>query len=237
MLTKPYHAISIQDCGEPLVPIPRDRLSLADPHPYQKLGADYGQASPFYLRKSVLEALITAQDRLERLYPHYRLQIFDAFRPVAVQQFMVDYSFAITLQAQELTPATLTAAQEATLWQKVYQIWAVPSDNPLTPPPHSTGAAIDLTIVDGSGQPLAMGGEIDEMSERSQPHYYQSSSDPRASQYQHHRELLNQIMTDADFVRHPGEWWHFSLGDQMWALYQRQRGIHPNAIARYGRVD
>jgi D-alanyl-D-alanine dipeptidase len=44
-------------------------------------------------------------------------------------------------------------------------------------------------------------------------------------------------MTSAGFARHSGEWWHFSLGDQMWALHQRQQNIDPDAIARYGRDE
>ncbi len=31
------------------------------------------------------------------------------------------------------------------------------------------------------------------------------------------RRLLHWIMTDAGFIGHPDEWWHFSYGDQLWA--------------------
>lgn len=237
MPSKPYHSIPIQDCGEPLVPIAPDCFALEQPHPYERLGASYGDQSPFALRQGVLKALLTAQDTLQQIDPHLRLQIFDAYRPLAVQQFMVDYSFAIAIQAQGLTPETLTPLQEQAIWEEVYTIWALPSDNPLTPPPHSTGAALDLTLVDGQGQPVDMGGEIDEMSLRSQPNHYRASSDPQAKRYHQNRELLNQVMTAAGFVRHPGEWWHFSLGDQMWAIHQRQQGRDPTAIAIYGRVE
>jgi D-alanyl-D-alanine dipeptidase len=241
MPAKPYQSIPIQDCGEPLVPIPLDRFAAEQPHPYERLGANYAGKSPFCLRKRVLDALIAAQDKLQhidaQIDAQIRLLIFDAYRPIAVQQFMVDYSFAIAVQAQGLTPETLTPAQKQAIWEQVYQIWALPSDNPHTPPPHSTGAAIDLTLIDKQGQPLEMGGAIDEMSLRSQPHYYLDFPDPRAALYHQRRELLNQIMQSAGFVRHPGEWWHFSLGDQMWALQQRQQDIDPLAIAIYGRVD
>jgi D-alanyl-D-alanine dipeptidase len=235
MATKPYHAIPIQDCGQPLAPIPLDRFAAELPPPYERLGADYGGKSPFYLRQGVLTALITAQEQLQQDYPQYRIQIFDAYRPIAVQQFMVDYSFHLALESQGLSRETLTADQESAIWQQVYTIWALPSDNPLTPPPHSTGEAVDMTIVDERGQPLDMGGAIDEMSLRSQPNHY--LHDPQGQTYQQRRDLLNKIMSFAGFVRHPGEWWHFSLGDQMWALHQRQQGIDPFAIAIYGRVD
>ncbi len=58
---KPYQKIPILECGEPLVPIPLEQFAVESPHPYQKVGATYGEASPYLLRQSVLTALVTAQ--------------------------------------------------------------------------------------------------------------------------------------------------------------------------------
>jgi D-alanyl-D-alanine dipeptidase len=43
-------------------------------------------------------------------------------------------------------------------------------------------------------------------------------------------------MTQAGFERHPQEWWHFSLGDQLWA-WQRQQQTGELVMAHYGRAD
>jgi D-alanyl-D-alanine dipeptidase len=43
-------------------------------------------------------------------------------------------------------------------------------------------------------------------------------------------------MNHAGFRRHPGEWWHFSLGDQMWAWLSTQENPDNPVIARYGRI-
>jgi hypothetical protein len=51
---KPYQTIPIQDCGESLVPIPRESFKIVNPHPYVKLGANYAGKSPYFLRQSVL---------------------------------------------------------------------------------------------------------------------------------------------------------------------------------------
>ena len=227
---KPYQNIPIQECGDPLVSIPLAQFSVETPHPYEKLGADYQEKSPYFLRQTVVEALLNAQNYLQQQQDRWKIHIFDAYRPVTVQQFMVDYTFKTLLADQGLSVHSLSAAQKQTLWEKVYQIWAIPSDNPATPPPHSTGAAIDITLVDKTGHPLDMGGAIDELSARSQPNYYAQSRDRQGQIYHQRRELLHQIMAQSGFCRHPGEWWHFSLGDQMWA-WQTQ---HP--LARYGRV-
>ncbi|EAZ91499.1 M15 family metallopeptidase [Crocosphaera chwakensis] len=227
---KPYQSIPIRDCGEPLIAIPLVQFSVETPHPYQKLGASYGEKSPYYLRSKVIEALIQAQTYLQQQYSGWKIHIFDAYRPVAVQQFMVDYTFTSLLKEKGLTLDSLSETEKDSLWQQVYQIWAIPSDDLTTPPPHSTGGAVDITLIDNQGQLLDMGGLIDELSERSQPNYYANHTDNLGQTYHQKRELLNQIMTQAGFLRHPGEWWHFSLGDQMWA-WQGQK-----AVAYYGRA-
>ncbi len=238
---KPYQYLPIFESGEPLVAIPPGLFYFESPHPYARLGAPYAQASPFWLRRGVLNSLVQAQNALQKEYPNWQILIFDAYRPVAVQQFMVEHTFAEVAQGQtELTPD-----QAEAIWQQVYQIWALPSFDPLTPPPHSTGGAVDISLVDQAGQSVFMGSPIDELSVRSHPDYFAKiAADPIASELDRsqaqqanaHRQILSDVMLAAGFERHWGEWWHFCLGDQMWAWLRQQQG-DDQAIARYGRAD
>ena len=230
---RPYHQIPIIECSEPLVKIPLELFAVESPHPYQKLGADYGGHSPYYLRQSVIENLIQARSYLQLLHPNWYIQIFDAYRPVAVQQFMVDYSFGEALRERGLTGKELSPQQREEVWTAVYEIWAVPSLDMKTPPPHSTGAAVDITLVNDIGEVVDMGSPIDEMSDRSLPEYYHHSH----PEYHAHRQLLRDVMLKAGFQRNPREWWHFSFGDQMWAWLYNQS--HPENVmtARYGRLN
>ncbi|MCC5641414.1 D-alanyl-D-alanine dipeptidase [Nostoc sp. CHAB 5824] len=233
---RPYHQIPIFECGEPLMEIPLELFAVESPHPYEKLGAPYGDRSPYYLRQSVIEKLIQAQNYLQLLHPNWRIQIFDAYRPIAVQQFMVDYSFAQAMQDRGLTNVELSPNQRQEIWEAVYEIWAVPSLDEKTPPPHSTGAAVDVTLVDDTGQIVNMGSPIDEMSQRSHPDYYANSDYPESQQYHAHRQLLQDVMLKAGFQRNPREWWHFSIGDQMWAWLNNQSNPANPLTARYGRL-
>lgn len=225
---KPYQQIPITECGEPLVAIPLEKFAVESPHPYEFLGAPYQGRSPYYLRQSVLNRLLQAQTYLQHTHPLWYVKIFDAYRPIAVQQFMVDYAFSQVLQAEGLSLEQLSVDLQQALWQQVYQIWAIPSTDPKTPPPHSTGAAVDITLVDATGMTVDMGSPIDEMSARSQPDYFAGSLDPVEKQYHIHRQLLRDVMLKAEFTCHPGEWWHFSFGDQMWAW------LSDRAVAQYG---
>jgi D-alanyl-D-alanine dipeptidase len=233
---KPYQSIEIIDSEEPLVAIPEDEFKLEIPSAYVKCGADYQGKSPYFLRQGVLSRLRQAQAKLKEIQPDWQLKIFDAYRPINVQQHMVDYTFHSICCDRQVNPQTLTAEEREKLYQEVYQIWAVPSYNPLTPPPHSTGAAIDLTLMTDKGEEIDMGGKIDELPPRCYPHYYTQSQNPQEQKYHQHREILWQVMTYVGFRRHPQEWWHFSYGDQLWAWLENQAQPNDYTVAKYGRV-
>jgi zinc D-Ala-D-Ala dipeptidase len=234
---KPYQQIPIDECGEPLVLIPSEHFAFEKPHPYQKLGAPYHNSkadSPYYLRQVVVESLIVAKIQLQQKHPNWQILIFDAYRPVEVQQFMVNYTYAEILESEgyEL-PVSEQKRQE--ILEKVYQFWAMPSLDRATPPPHSTGAALDITLVDRNYQKIPMGSPIDEISERSYPDYFASSRQPQEQEFHRHRQILKDVMLVAGFQQHPNEWWHFCLGDQMWAWLTNQQNDNSEVIARYGR--
>jgi len=228
---KPYQKIAIVECCEPLVELPH-QFARVTPHPYAKLGAPYGEKSPFFVRQGILDRLLMADFQLQKLQPGWKLQIFDAYRPVAVQQFMVDYTLKKLANANRLDLETLSTTQREEFQQQVYQFWAVPNLDLATPPPHSTGAAIDVTLIDETGNTIDMGSEIDEISARSFPNHFENSDLP----YHQHREILASSMISTGFKRHWNEWWHFSHGDQIWAWLTNQDAPTANAIAKYGRV-
>jgi D-alanyl-D-alanine dipeptidase len=163
--------------------------------------------------------------------PGWQLKLFDAYRPNHVQEFMVHHEFLRLSGGRP--PPMVEAAERAALWERTYRIWAEPSEDPATPPPHSTGAALDLTLADSEGLELDMGSPIDENSDRSLPDYF-AERDPVLHA---RREFLREIMRAAGFRRHPSEWWHFCLGDQMWAWQVNREAPDSRAFARYGRAD
>lgn len=230
-MMKRYRTLPITECGEPLLAIPAELFLLTTPAPYAVLGANYGASHPWQLRAGVLESLKAAQQFLQLRQPGWKLKLFDAYRPNPVQTFMVHHEF-LQLSGGR-APGDVAEVERQTLWERTYRIWAEPSDDPATPPPHSTGAALDLTLADSQGREIPMGSPIDENSDRSNPDYFAN----RDAIAHTNRLFLMEIMTAAGFRRHPVEWWHFSLGDQMWAWQARQESPANHIIARYGRAD
>ena len=234
---RPWNRIPIQECGEPLLELPAPLLRL-EPHPYAALGAPYGrEGSPFRLRSGVITRLLEAEARLQREQPAWRLAIFDAWRPVAVQHYMVEHAIQQECRRAGVDRRQASPARER-LIAEVGRFWAPPSEDPATPPPHSTGAAVDLTLADRKGQELAMGSPIDTIGAVSEPdHFLRRVERLRDGperlaclEWHRRRTILREAMLAAGFFQHPGEWWHYSWGDQLWAW-----GSGAGA-ARYGRV-
>lgn len=221
-MLRPWSDRPIRDCGESLEQLP-PLIHRLEPHPYASLGAPYGVgADPFRLRESVIIRLIKAQFALQRTEPKIRLAVFDAWRPIAVQAFMVDHAIAEECQRRGVDrdqSSQSVAVQEVI--EAVGRFWAPPSLDPSTPPPHSTGAAVDLTLAEANGMPLSMGGEIDAIGAISEPdHFVEAARENPSSEaglWHQRRRLLADAMVTAGFAQHPHEWWHFSHGDQLWA--------------------
>ena len=212
---RPWSPIPIEECGEPLQALPPALLRI-EPHPYMALGAPYGTSgNPFQLRLGVVQRLLDAQQQLVEHDPGLRLSIFDAWRPIAVQAFMVDHSIAELCRERGVEVRSGDAFDQVVA--DVGRFWAAPSRDPMTPPPHSTGAAVDLTLSSSDGTPLAMGGEIDAIGAVSEPQHYAGREDSDAQRWHQRRQLLADVMEASGFAQHQNEWWHYSFGDQLWA--------------------
>jgi D-alanyl-D-alanine dipeptidase len=108
-----------------------------------------------------------------------RLRIFDAFRPAEAQ----------------------------------WRLWAARPDpdflaDPRRGSPHSRGAALDLTLVDGDGEELPMGTEFDEFTPLS---HHGNREIPVAAQ--RNRLTLLGMMSAAGWDFYGREWWHYQLFD------------------------
>lgn len=144
-----------------------------------------------------------------------RLHLFDAWRPRAVQAYFHD-----VWTPRELRRRMPEASAEE-IAARVATYWSAPTDDPARPAPHATGAAVDLTLAWEDGAPLYMGSLFDEVSALAAPDHFEALDEAApsfsAEEARANRRLLFWVMTQAGFVCHPDEWWHYSYGDQLWA--------------------
>ncbi|MDP5041899.1 MAG: M15 family metallopeptidase [Crocinitomicaceae bacterium] len=149
----------------------------------------YAKIDKAYLQKDVAERLAKVQKALERKHPGYQLLIYDALRPVAVQQKM------------------WAALDSLPLVERAKFV-----SNPKNLSLHNMGAAIDLTILDAKGKPLDMGAGFDDIRHIAYPIYEDSflrTGQLTLLQVQN-RKLLRSAMQAKGFRQLPTEWWHYN---------------------------
>lgn len=129
-----------------------------------------------YTRRIVGEALSKVQLYLKENF-NLRIKVFDAYRPLSVQKKM-----------WEIMPDDRYVA------------------NPATGSRHNRGAAVDLTIIDSTGNEIDMGTEFDNFTERAHPDYKDLPNRVISN-----RQLLSSVMKKYNFHPLKTEWWHFDF--------------------------
>lgn len=155
----------------------------------------YGNFREGYLRKEAALKLISAQHLLEKLKPGYRLIIYDAVRPLCVQQLMWD--------SVDISPYLK------------YKYLSNPKFRSL----HNYGAAVDVSIIDINGKPLDMGTPFDCFCELAYPYFekrFLKNGKLTSQQYQN-RLLLRNVMGKNHFSGISTEWWHFNYCSRKYA--------------------
>lgn len=104
--------------------------------PYAE-GENNGTLLTQSVREDVAERLRVAQQNLP---PNMWLVVFDAFRPIEVQQSAYD-SFIASLKERH------PDYTEDELVEHAQKYVSLPSHDPTRPSPHNTGGAVDLTVV------------------------------------------------------------------------------------------
>jgi len=164
-----------------------------------------------FLRKGVYERLLEAQKYLPE---GVRLRIWDAWRPFDLQQELYEkYSENI------IREFGLKNVSEEERKRVIAGFVSEPVANRNCPPVHTTGGAVDVTLIDANGKELNMGTIFDSFEEASYTSYFENSDDEEVKQ---NRRMLYWAMTDAGFTNLPSEWWHFDYGDRFWAYYRKQ---------------
>ncbi len=160
------------------------------------------------VRKEVYERLQKVRDYLPE---GYRLRIWDAWRPLALQvELFEKYSKDIV---REFSLEDLTEEQRNKV---IARFVSLPNEDRTIPPVHTTGGAVDVTLVDKDGNELPMGTGFDSFSKATQTEYFEKEKNIL---FRDNRRLLYNAMIGAGFTNLPSEWWHYDYGDRFWAYY------------------
>ena len=147
----------------------------------------YKSLKEAYLHPNAMRGLIKAQRELKRLHPGYRLIVYDAARPMSVQQEMWNVVRGTSKDIYVSNPAHGGGL-------------------------HNYGLAVDISILDENGKPLPMGTKVVHLgieahitNERSLVQRGKITKQEREN-----RLLLRRVMRSAGFRALHSEWWHFN---------------------------
>ena len=142
-----------------------------------------------YLHPKAAAALKKAQQALRKTHPELSLKVYDATRPMSVQQKMWDTVAGTNKSIYVSNPRNGGGM-------------------------HNYGLAVDITLCEAAtGDTLDMGTKVDFLGS------YAHITDEAGLVRRHiitptakkNRELLRKVMTEAGFMPLKTEWWHFNL--------------------------
>ena len=167
------------------------------------------------VREEVYQRLMIAADMLP---PGFKLRIWDAWRPFALQKEIYErYSSKI------IDSFSLEECTENEKNRMISKFVSLPIRDKHNPPVHTTGGAVDLTILDNFGLELEMGTNFDEFTKRTYTGFFDNGENELV---RNNRRFLYDIMSNAGFTNLPSEWWHYDYGDKLWALTKNDLTIY-----------
>ena len=149
----------------------------------------YKDLKEAYLHPKAAKAVAKAQQLLKQKRPDLTLKIYDAARPMHIQQIMWDVVVGTKQENYVSNPKNGGGM-------------------------HNYGMAVDITLADAAtGDTLDMGTVVDYLG--AYAHITDEASLVQrhiiSAQAKKNRELLRSVMKEAGFMPLKSEWWHFNL--------------------------
>lgn len=207
-----FQSIPIIESNEPLLDLESNNIIIEPMYFKQKLSTEV----KLYVREGIVNKLIEAQKEIHPL----KFKVWDAFRPRQVQSNIYDKFY------KDLKQSHPDWDQEKL--SKETGVFVTKPDDPDRIPPHTTGGAIDLTLIDQNGKELEMGTAFDYFGPEASALFYEENKTNET--IRQNRKKLRELMLKHGFRADRDEWWHFDYGNQLWAFDLEK----PNAI--YGEA-
>ena len=162
----------------------------------------YKDLKEAFLHPQAAKALAKAQKELKRLRPDLSLIVFDAARPMSIQQQMWDVVKGTSKNIYVSNPANGGGL-------------------------HNYGFAVDVSICDEKGDTIPMGTLIDHMGKEAHPEYETSmlAKGKISKEAVNNRKLLRRVMSAGGFRVLKTEWWHFNLKTRAQVKAEKRKPI------------
>lgn len=212
------NSISICENYEPLIDLKgQDELAYGPPPDTPLTRDDYTK-----VRRTVYEKLCQAQKKLP---DNWKFRIYEGLRSLNVQKILFD-SLYTNLKLRDTSLSEEECFKQTSMLVAPVRLF----NGSVNIPPHSTGGAIDIEMIDGDGNLVDLGMAIKDWA-KVHPDICGTFSLIISEEATRNRKILLDIMHEHEFVNYPKEWWHFSYGDRLWAYLKKKK------VAIYGGIS
>lgn len=205
-------AMPIKENHEPMVDLTQQTEIAYGPSPEIPDNTDYTK-----MRQAVYDKLREAQ----RLLPkglHFCL--YEAYRSLGLQKKLFDKRYNIVAAQHPDWSKDKLFIETTKLVSPVTNL-----DGSHNIPPHSTGGAIDVYLIDDQGHAVDMGVHPKDWVDDGGANAMTDST-VISKQATKNRRIMSRVLAKVGFVNYPTEYWHWSYGDRYWAFQDKQ----PHAI-------
>lgn len=202
-------SIPVQESHEPMIDIINQNELLFGPSPEIENNTDYTR-----MRFTVYQKLLQAQRKLPE---KIRFCLYEGYRSLGLQKFLFDFRY-------EKMSKRYPGFSKTELFNETIKMVSpvINLDGSANVPPHSTGAAVDIYLVDHQGEPLDMGIHPADWLQDEDGRLSLTDSIQISSEARKNRELMSKVLHEVGFVNYPTEYWHWSYGDRYWAYIQKK---------------
>lgn len=205
--------VPIVENGDPLIdireielhqPSQKTKSFVYGPSPEIPNNKDYTK-----MRTVVYEKLIYAQSLLPN---GLRFCLYEAYRSLTLQKQLYEERYRRVKSAHPSWSPEEVFHETTKLVSPIINL-----DGTQNIPPHSTGAAIDVYLIDEWGNPIEMGIHPKDWMEDEEGILSQTDSLSIPLLARKNRDIMSKALQEAGFVNYPTEYWHWSYGDRYWA--------------------
>ena len=203
-------SVEVQETGEEMVNLKDQKEILFGGSPEIPNNTDYTK-----MRRTVYEKLLEAQ----KLLPSgLRFCLYEAYRSLSLQKKLFSDRYE---KVQQQNPDW---SHEQIFRETIKLVSPVINfDGSHNIPPHSTGAAIDIYLVNEKNEIVDMGIKVADWMEDMDGSISKTNSSKISDTARKNRSIMNDALNALGFVNYEGEYWHWSYGDRYWAYQTGQK--------------
>lgn len=202
-------AIPVLDNKEPMIELKNQDEIVYGPSPEIPNNTDYTK-----IRKTLYEKLKQAQALLPKgLY----FCLYEGYRSLHLQKMLFDNRFEKIKRQYPDWEVKKIFSETIKLISPVINL-----DGSENIPPHSTGGAIDVYLINDNGEAIDMGIHPMDWMKDDDGSISLTLSKVISLEAQKNRKIMSDVLWNVGFVNYPTEYWHWSYGDRYWAYQEKK---------------